>query len=284
MNSRNFEKVERFPLSVREITQEDYHKSELLTPPFRCVPFVNLGLYLGLDRSSGGDTNASSPARTVSARAHELLATAPSWMQSRLLSMYIAHHRESLSSLKIPYYLPESFGGAGLPIIEGTDHIPSNSDLRIARVIHERMLPHIRPPVRPNDTEWKTWQIAAQLCKQRGINLSEDTIKWQQDNLGEWRGDSISVMSLMNLLVVEAFLQAKNLRQLKKQVAVNRLKSDVLSAYYHRLSIFINKIRSNRDVPLETVRAYEIGCLPNVELTNRNSPTFPSSFCRPLVL
>jgi hypothetical protein len=129
--------------------------------PYSLVQYINLGLLLGMKRSSGkvGLTDQTDPRNNMAARARQLLKFAPSESHTIVMREFIKQHKELLTMINLPWYIPEWLGGIGLPTGEwGT---PSEIDLRIAR----RILIHWwdRKPIQLGQQEvsWKTWELAS---------------------------------------------------------------------------------------------------------------------------
>lgn len=125
---------------------------------YELVPYVNMGLLLGLKRSGGkqqqkdlGSTDSS-----IGARARELIRLCPPYIAEQVLRQYINENHNLLVSLRIPWFLPESFGGVGLPIVGAFK--PANRELRLARVI---LNTGVKVPRKPLDVDWNTWQLVS---------------------------------------------------------------------------------------------------------------------------
>jgi hypothetical protein len=86
---------------------------------FEQVCSVNMGLLRGLKRSGGaiGAADVVDDGRdgSIGARARELYRTAPASLRDRVMSEFVAEHGEVLHSLRLPWFVPESLGGVGLP-------------------------------------------------------------------------------------------------------------------------------------------------------------------------
>lgn len=97
-----------------------------------CTKFVNLGLLLGLKRSGeqvGSEAIADSRSG-LGTRCRELLAAAPPDLSPILLKAFVDHHRPILDKSKItPWFLPESWGGVGLPLVRAPRTGPQPDDI-----------------------------------------------------------------------------------------------------------------------------------------------------------
>lgn len=149
---------------------------------FEATKFVNLGLLLGLKRSGekvGSEAIADSR-NGLGTRCRELLATAPADMAPALLSAFVKHHRSVLDTSKLtPWFLPEWYGGVGLPqvAIPRTGSQPEDIDdylanrkymfggmTRLDRQIAARLREDpLKYPVGrlPGETSWDVHRIVA---------------------------------------------------------------------------------------------------------------------------
>jgi hypothetical protein len=123
---------------------------------FQRVPFVNLGLVLGLKRScaNGGTSSAKVTVEeqlleeggTLGARARKLIADFPTDMAEKVLSSFIIHNKDCLKvNRHIPWFIREEQGGYGLPSVGS--YGPSNLDVFLAGGIVAKHFPP--PPPRP---------------------------------------------------------------------------------------------------------------------------------------
>lgn len=114
---------------------------------FRAVPFINLGLMEGLKRSSFKVFDKEDEA-TIGMKARDLIETCPKLviedeahdvpafnLREKVLGQFIGKHLEELKSLHLPWFIPEPFGGLGLPCIG--KYAPRDTDLRLARKVYE---------------------------------------------------------------------------------------------------------------------------------------------------
>jgi hypothetical protein len=137
---------------------------------YRQTPYINLGLLYGLKRSGeklGADAICDSD-DSLGVRCHELIASAPSDVKNILFKRFVLNHKAVLEKVRVPWFLPESWGGVGLPcdirvgnpgdpveVLRG----PSKLDLQIAARIMENPVrfPVTKPPV---DAPWNTHRLA----------------------------------------------------------------------------------------------------------------------------
>jgi hypothetical protein len=80
---------------------------------------VNMGLIYGLTRSSGkvgvGDAVEGEFSPSIGSRARQLFTEAPESMRGAVMRMFINRQWDVLSSVKVPWFMPEWVGGLGLP-------------------------------------------------------------------------------------------------------------------------------------------------------------------------
>lgn len=123
---------------------------------FELVQYVNLGLLFNLQRSGlgsgmGKDQTLSD---SVGARVRELIRLCPLGLREKVLAYFLNHNRGSIGNYSIPWFIPESLGGLGFPIIGR--FTPRDKDLRLARKIYNYYdVPKPRPRV-----PWQIWKIA----------------------------------------------------------------------------------------------------------------------------
>jgi len=124
---------------------------------FELVSYVNLGLLFGMKRS-GGDYSIEDGLSSLSigTRCTNLINDCPSFMRSVVMKKFVHMNNDQLKKYTIPWFIPERFGGLGLPIV---DVLPYDRELRAARKIFEH--PKVfRLPRKPIDTPWKVWKYA----------------------------------------------------------------------------------------------------------------------------
>jgi len=100
---------------------------------FALIPYVNMGLLMGLTRSGGktgvvtgrGKTNDDDNPfkKSLGARHHELMKLCPVDLRLQVHESFIRHNMKSLREAHVPWYVPERLGGVGLKplIIYGGD-------------------------------------------------------------------------------------------------------------------------------------------------------------------
>jgi hypothetical protein len=278
MNSRTF--ARQLNAEFVALTRDDgtsYHRQ----PAFREVKFVNLGLFYGFDRSSSDESNVNAPMRSVAARAHDMLKSCPPGISETVYRMYINRNREDLKALKVPWFLPSHLGGAGMPVMAASDLHADNADLRVARLIWDRQLIDSRfaPPPCPAVWHWKLWQLAQRATKLKGLSLSEDALRKQQlaisQNVRLPPHKMETATSIMNSLVIEQFLLAKDVRNLMTSLKQLQRQPEILQSYYEKLSRFVHSVRANREFPLDKVWPFEYDKLPEARSTLGDEPLFP---------
>jgi len=111
INSVNFRR-----LAVPREYQEDGHTRKQW---FEATPYVNLGLMLGLKRSGevvGIDSIADTDV-TLGERARALLGSCPDYLRESVMLEFLNHHKSVLDGCKVPWFVPERWGGVGLPSV-----------------------------------------------------------------------------------------------------------------------------------------------------------------------
>lgn len=116
INSENFERLET-PVSKRD---PDSGVSRLLS--FRTTEFFNLGLWFGQKRSGGRTEGVlAQPEESVGTRVREFLRRAPEGLRDEAYRLYIATARDEWEKVGVPWFLPEGWGGLGLPPLYAVD-------------------------------------------------------------------------------------------------------------------------------------------------------------------
>jgi len=86
---------------------------------FEQTPYINLGLLYGMKRSGekvGRDAIADTT-ETLGARCRDLIGNAPAELRHPLMKLFLRHHDDLLKSVRVPRYVPEQWGGVGLPTV-----------------------------------------------------------------------------------------------------------------------------------------------------------------------
>jgi len=125
---------------------------------FQHVKYVNLGLLLSLKRSGGAATLLDIGTElSFGARCTQLIADAPSSLQDKVLSTFIHLNSQKLKDFNIPWFIPEKFGGIGLP--SAGKFAACDKDLRLARKIFEHS-DMFKLPSKPLGVDWQTYRVA----------------------------------------------------------------------------------------------------------------------------
>jgi hypothetical protein len=157
INSRSFRRSDTD--KKLQFEREDGTKYTRLTR-LHAVPFVNMGLVLGLKRSGTriGLSDQDDPRNNVGTRCRELLTMAAPEQHPIIMKVFLNKHREVLTASGLPWFIPEWLGGLGLP--PGPWGQASQLDLRIAARIL-RAWKHERPiSLAHQSNKWKTWAVA----------------------------------------------------------------------------------------------------------------------------
>lgn len=161
INSMTFERLSE-PYDFL-YTNSDTGRVSVRKQWFRQNGYINAGLLYGLKRSTGrvGAGDLGSQYDDISIRARQLLEMCPKGMEEKVMKMFLNKHRKFLSSLNLPWYIPQWLGGLGLPT--GPWGGPSDLDRRIAHHIllnwKNRRPQHVKYHERP----WRIWEIASKL-------------------------------------------------------------------------------------------------------------------------
>jgi hypothetical protein len=191
-------------------TTYNYHKDGIYSVlgtrelvRFELVQNVNLGLMFGLKRS-GGKTEAVDEGRSsLGARARALIHDAPPELGEALLKQYLKYNDAALKVVNLPWFLPESLGGLGLPNVGR--YVASDLTLRLARKIFDH--PDLfAMPSKPLDTPWKLWKYAVQktrMISERSLALASVSV----DSVNDTPNTTMAtLMSVRNLFCVQAIL------------------------------------------------------------------------------
>jgi len=94
---------------------------QLVDGLLRHVPYVNMGLLAGMKRAGAGKVgkgelfdSAEFQFSSLGARHHQLLESCPPALQKAVHRSFIHHHWSTLSTIGLPWFVPESCGGVGL--------------------------------------------------------------------------------------------------------------------------------------------------------------------------
>jgi len=114
---------------------------------------------LGLSRS--GETKVSSlNDPSLGAKARELVGLAPSALAESVLAKFISSYSHQLKKFSIPWFIPESLGGLGLPSVGRFG--PDVKFLKLAAKIHSHPDKYKLPSL-PRSVPWQTWILAKKL-------------------------------------------------------------------------------------------------------------------------
>jgi hypothetical protein len=174
---------------------------------FEHVKSVNLGLMFGLKRS-GGKTDAVDEGPTsLGARARALVSDAPSELSEELVKRFIRGNHDALTTVNLPWFIPETLGGVGLP--EAGSYCADDLTLRLCRKIHDHP-DKFRLPAKPSDTPWKMWQYAQKRFRFHESDLSAASQSNSISTVGVSAGLT-SVRDIQNLFCVEALFRGVDL-------------------------------------------------------------------------
>jgi hypothetical protein len=120
--------------------------------------YVNLGLLYGLKRSGGvASVTGSEGEWSFSQRVTTLIKDCPDELRERVLGQFLHLNKTQLTRVNLPWFIPESLGGLGLP--ECGKYKASVKDRILARMIYDdsKSYPIKKIPVERN---WLTWDYA----------------------------------------------------------------------------------------------------------------------------
>jgi hypothetical protein len=132
---------------------------------YRQTPYINMGLVMGMTRSGMSNPNKEG---TIGSRCRDMIRLCPKFLipergkncvyvlAERVLATYIFQNIGKLREACIPWFIPEQFGGLGLPCVGRFQ--PSKVELRLARKIYE----HYELPERP-EVDWPLWKVASKV-------------------------------------------------------------------------------------------------------------------------
>jgi hypothetical protein len=211
INSTTFDYTPLDPVRTTVIRHVDFVEVERLVL-FRKVQYVNLGLLFGLKRSGGKVSSADIGVEIggIGARARDLIDNCPVLLREKVLADFIHRHTDVLRQARVPWFLPESLGGLGLP--SAGRFCPSDRELRLARVILDDK--SIRIPSKPVATPWKVWEYAQKRLKNWPSDLNAIT-NMNYEFVGGMTGQGMtSKQSIFGLACVEALFRCKGLSDL----------------------------------------------------------------------
>jgi len=163
---------------------------------YELVTYVNLGLMFGLTRSASDKSIEAPGQMTLGACARMLVESCPTDVQEQVLAKFIHYNEESLKQFSLPWFLPESFYGLGLPSIGKFK--PERFDVQCAQYIRQQEI-KVRT-ARPT-TPWKVWEYAQKRFPQltAGMKLSVSS-----DLMGN---GFVSKQTVMGYLCVESIFR-----------------------------------------------------------------------------
>lgn len=181
------------------------------------TPRINMGLMAGMGRSTSGKMEKCSgrdwgTANSISINAHTLVNECFQEDRERVFNCYLNTNWEILSSVRLPWFLPEHLGGLGLPIFPNyTERIsqeefkkrvkkspefekkvlkdtegyytrpwaPTTIDLRFAAAYYEYGR---KVPKRPAGVAWKIWDYALQRMSKRPTVTIQNYLEGQTES------------------------------------------------------------------------------------------------------
>jgi hypothetical protein len=183
INSRQFRRKTKdiTTINVEEQTINIYTASR-----FQVTKFVNMGLVQGFKRSNGtniGLNDQDDPYNNLGTRARQLVADSPEHLTPVLMRHFLDLHKDVLSKLKIPWYLPEWIGGLGLP--SGSWGGMTELDRRVAAAVllnwkHERPV-----SLSHHKGTWRIWEIAEKRMPEPTFLAEENKLTELYDKVAQ---------------------------------------------------------------------------------------------------
>jgi len=169
---------------------------------YRATKFVNSGLLFGVPRSMVKVSKAddSSKEKSFGSVCRELIQRSPEATRERVMKKFINVNDKFLkeaTKLGIPWYVPEEYGGLGMPIFG--QFRPSELDLRLMRKFWRNR--HIFTlPARPKFS-WRVWDYVSDRLKELGVS-SYGTLFTEEFSVSSKEDHSVS--QLEGLLAIES--------------------------------------------------------------------------------
>jgi len=208
------------------------------------IPYVNMGLVMGLTRSEGGlgvkDISVGEGlegTETVGSRHWELMNSCPPELTLEVHRAYLRRNREFLKMVKIPWYVPESMGGVGLK--------PFLNDMKNGYLID----PLTKSPLGPSERDLKCVRILLQ-----GVKLGMRQIPTQQPVQARqvWlKSISDFVEKRYEVIEDESLFSRALSYKMNQEDLFNLLDS---STYYFKPTLVAKALKVN---PLQALRANE---------------------------
>ncbi len=124
---------------------------------FHLIKYVNMGLVKGYKRSGGKiGLNGQTTTENIGERYREMLRLCPRRLIPEAHQLFINHHRDVLEKVRVPWYMPEWIGGAGLTGYQE----PSELDKRIGRKILLNWKRRSPISIARHEAPWKIWELA----------------------------------------------------------------------------------------------------------------------------
>jgi len=174
---------------------------------FEMVPVVNLGLLFNRKRSGGNDGLGSTKGGSIGKKACDLIEGHPPDIRDFLMSEFIRRNKELLSRFhSIPWYVPESWGGVGLPMWgDSKDPAelrgPSELDLQIFRRVASN-IDKCPPRTLMDASEWMVRQVAGEtfpISRVRESVLTEKERQLSSETLSLIYARTAAVYSVQSL-------------------------------------------------------------------------------------
>lgn len=209
---------------------------------FELIKYVNLGLLFNLRRSGGSAGVRDTDERgSLGSRVRDLVETSPVNLQERVLCQFLHSNRIQLRTTRLPWFIPEAFGGLGFPTVG--KYQPSQKHLRLARMIYEN--PKKFPlPSKPVSAPWKVWQYATErFAPYRDSFLpSMSLVNRAKESISTFPR-VISEQTLLGYFCIEALFRSQGISSLYQLQENNNI---MVVRYFRRLErVWKNALHSS---------------------------------------
>jgi hypothetical protein len=173
---------------------------------FQETKFVNLGLLKGMKRSEIKNDSQilADPINSLGAQCHELISKCYPGTEAIVYKQFLHFNAKTLARAtqqNVPWYVPESYGGIGLPILG--DFKPTDLDLRLMRKFYNNQQEFKIES--KGEMTWKVWSYVSKRLKDMNI-LGPATALGTECQAG---GVFSKIGTLEGKLAIECLFRAK---------------------------------------------------------------------------
>jgi len=214
---------------------------------FTPVPFVNMGLLLGLKRSgeiaSTGDIYDTY--QGMGARARELISWCPPLSRGIVMKEFIGNHWDALHRVQLPWHIPVQYGGVGLPVVvswgsrEKPRYGPSKQNLVALAMIKKHPDLYAVGPL-PLDA---TWDIHSLIMKRLPPLETFTATKGEEHKFSNLYG----MMAIDVMLTEENLLRRSDAQNVRSVIRRNEKSwSRALKAAQHE-SVLVESVQASQN-------------------------------------